>query len=67
MEDTPSSKHIAAVRCHNVHESVRDGVRVDGEWYHKLVCECGSQCGLVGTRMFLARDSYLHLSLTTTR
>ena len=30
MEDPPSSKHIATVRCYNVRESVRDGIEVDG-------------------------------------
>ena len=57
MEDPPPSKHIAAVRCHDVHESARDGVGVDGKWYHKRVCEGGSRCGSVGTRMSRSRFS----------
>ena len=31
MDDPPSSKHTAAVRCDDVRESICDGIRVDGE------------------------------------
>ena len=64
MEDPPSSKHTATVRCHTVRESIRDGIRVDGEGKHQRVREGGSKRGSVETCMFLVQGPYLRLSLT---
>ena len=64
MEDPPSSKHTATLRCHNVRESVRDDIGVDGAGQHQRVCGGESQCGSVGTCMFPVQYPHLHLSLT---
>ena len=63
MENPPPFKHTAAVRCHDVRESVCDGIRVDDERQHQRIREGGSQRGSVGTCMFLVQGLYLSLSL----
>ena len=64
MEDPPSSKHTATVRCHNVRKIVCDGIGVDGAGQHKRVFEGESQCGSVGTCMSPIQGPHLCLSLT---
>jgi len=64
VEDSSSSERVASVRRDDDRGSVRDGVRVDGEWEHKRVCGGASQRGSAGACRFLVQGPYLHLSLT---
>jgi len=44
MENPSASKCAAAGRSHNDRESVRNGIRMDGEWEHQRFCEEPSGC-----------------------
>jgi hypothetical protein len=64
MEGPPSSECAAAVRRVDDRESLRDGIRVDGQWEHQSICEGGYRRRLVGTRVFFVPGPYFHLPLT---
>jgi len=49
MESLPASECLAADRRVNVRDSIRDDIRLDGEWKHQRLCEGASRCEPVGT------------------
>jgi len=66
MEDPPSPERAAAVRCDDDRQSIRDGIGVDGKWYHQRVFGEKYQRGSVGACMLFVHGPHLHLLLMTT-
>ena len=66
VEDAPSSERVAARRCDNDKKTVREGVRVDGEWKHQHVFEGASRCESVRACTCSVRGPHLHSVLTYT-
>ena len=67
MECPSSSECVTPVGRDNDRESVRYGIRVDGEWSYQAVRGGESQRGSVGTCTFFVQGPHLHISLMMTR
>ena len=46
-------------------DSARDGIRVDGQWNHKRVCEGERRCRSVGTCVFSVQGPHLVIDAAT--
>ena len=61
MESPRPPEHTAVVRRYDGGESVRDGIRVGGEWKHQRVCEGKARCRSPGTGMLFPCGTLLQL------
>lgn len=57
MEGPPPPERAPIVRRDGDRESVRDGIRVDGEREYRRVCDCGYQHGSIGACTFVCFSS----------
>jgi len=64
MERTSPSECTLAIRGGNDQHSARDGIGMDGEWYHQRVCEGTSSCGQIRARKFLLESLHSNLLIT---
>ena len=70
MESPPASEYPTADWSRDVGNSVRNGVRLDGEWEHQPICEGTPGCKSVGVGKIIHSDSkseHLRFKLTDGR
>ena len=56
MEDPPTSQRSGTDRSDNVRDSVRNDIRLDGEWKHRQFCEGTPGCKPIGIGRLFAQN-----------
>jgi hypothetical protein len=65
MEGPPPSERGAIIRHYDDRNPARDGIRVDGQWVHKRVCEGERRRRSVGTCVFFVQGPHLAIDTVT--
>ena len=65
MEGPPPSERGATIRHYDDQDPAGDGIRVDGQWDHKRVCEREPRRRSVETRVFFVQGPHLTIDTVT--